>query len=123
LGISLEMPKNWVEFSLDAARFRANQHRFLSADAGDAFPRAPSGSEHSFSQNRRVASTFDSLGSIGYFVMNLSNAISAYTITGESPPSPAVLQWWGVLDNIGGVATVLLPIGLLAFALHATRRI
>src|SRR5581483_4819765 len=62
------------------------------------------------------------IGSLGYFVMHLSNAVAAFTISEGSSPDASIVLWWSVMDNIAGVATVFLPIGLLAFALHATRR-
>src|SRR5437899_1590088 len=63
------------------------------------------------------------IGALGFFVMHASNAISAYTITGTSSPSSTVLRWWSVVDNIAGVATVLLPVGLFTFALRGNQRI
>jgi hypothetical protein len=70
-----------------------------------------------FRRVRRWPALLILIGALGFFIMHLSNAISAYTITGDSSFSPSVLRWWGVLDNLAGVATVLLPLGLLAFAL------
>src|SRR2546430_2881209 len=63
------------------------------------------------------------VGSLGYFVMHLINAVSAFTISVGSSPGSSIVRGWSVLDNVAGVATVFLPIGLLAFALRATRRI
>ena len=59
------------------------------------------------------------IGSAGYFIMHVSNAVLAYTVSDSSSPSSALLRWWSLLDNVAGVATVCLPIGLLAFALMA----
>jgi hypothetical protein len=73
-----------------------------------------------FRRVRRWSTLLILIGALGFFVMHVSNAVSAYTITGISSPSPGVLRWWSVLDNIAGVATVLLPLGLLAFALQTT---
>jgi hypothetical protein len=64
------------------------------------------------------------IGSVGYFVMNANNAFFMYAITYHwiRLGSP-VWRHWSInfLDNAAGVATVCLPIGLLAFALRATR--
>jgi hypothetical protein len=73
-----------------------------------------------FRRVRRWTTLLILIGALGFFIMHVSNAVSAYTITGDSSPSPEVLRWWGILENIAGVATVLLPVGLLAFALRVT---
>jgi hypothetical protein len=62
------------------------------------------------------------IGSVGYFVMNAINAFFMYAID-WIPSGSSVWRHWSInlLDNAAGVATVCLPIGLLAFALRATR--
>jgi hypothetical protein len=57
------------------------------------------------------------IGSAGYFITNGINAFFGYVID-----SPLWRNWSINLLDIAGVATVCLPIGLLAFALRATRR-
>ena len=74
-----------------------------------------------FRRVRRWPALFILIGATGYFVMHVINVISAYTITSTSSLSPVALHWLDVLDNIAGVATVLLPIGLFAFALSVAR--
>jgi hypothetical protein len=58
------------------------------------------------------------IGSAGYFIMNSINAF----ILAIFIDSPLWRNWSINLLDIAGVATVCLPIGLLAFALQATRR-
>ena len=80
-----------------------------------------------FRRARRWPALLILIGALGYFLMHLSDAVAAYTITADGGPSSDVLRWWSVAHNVVGVATVFLPIGLLAFALradptHLTRR-
>ena len=74
-----------------------------------------------FRRVRRSPALLILIGAFGYFVMHLSNAVSAYTISDTSFRSPALVWWWNLVDNISGVATVFLPIGLFAFALSVAR--
>jgi hypothetical protein len=61
------------------------------------------------------------IGSAGYFITDGINAFILNAFIGYGIDSPLFRNCINLLD-IAGVATVCLPIGLLAFALRATRR-